>query len=57
MRRLNHAMTVAPQLQHRRITVALSRDPYDVVIGQGSLANIGLALVEAGIRRDAKSWW
>ena len=54
MRRLNHAMTVAPQLQHRRITVALSRDPYDVVIGQGSLANIGQALVEAGIQAGRK---
>ena len=47
-------MTVAQQLQHRRITVGLSRNPYDVVIGQGSLASIGVALQEAGIQAGRK---
>ena len=47
-------MTVASQLKHRRISVALSRDPYDVVIGRGSLTNLGQALLEAGIREGRK---
>ena len=43
-------MTAAPPLPHRRIAVALDRDPYEVVIGEGSLKDIGEALLQAGVR-------
>ena len=39
---------------HRRITVALDRQPYDVVIGDGSLSGLGQHLLEAGIRRGRR---
>ena len=42
-------MTAAPPLPHRRIAVALDRDPYEVVIGEGCLRDIGEALLQAGV--------
>lgn len=43
-------MTAAPPLPHRRIAVALDRDPYEVVIGDGCLQETGKALLQAGVR-------
>lgn len=43
-------MTTAPPLPHRRIAVALDREPYEVVIGDGCLKDVGEALLQAGVR-------
>ena len=47
-------MAIAPNLQHRRIAVALERDPYDVIIGDGSLETIGHTLLRSGIQQGRK---
>ena len=39
---------------HRRITVALERTPYDVVIGDGSLNGVGQQMLDAGIRQGRR---
>ena len=39
---------------HRRITVALERTPYDVVIGDGSLNALGQQMLDAGIRQGRR---
>ena len=43
-------MAVTSAQPHRRITVALERSPYDVVIGDGSLEDLGRQLLDAGVR-------
>ncbi len=47
-------MSAAPSIPHRRISVPLERDAYDVVIGSDSLNDIGSALIDAGVRRGRK---
>ena len=47
-------MAIAPNLQHRRIAVALERDPYDVIIGDGALTTLGDALLGSGIPSGRK---
>ena len=43
-------MAVTSAQPHRRITVALEQSPYDVVIGDGSLEDLGRQLLDAGVR-------
>ena len=47
-------MAIAPNLQHRQIAVALEQDPYDVIIGDGSLETLGDALLRIGIQSGRK---
>ena len=47
-------MTTAPPLPHRRIAVDLELNPYDIVIGDGSLKDLGDTLLQAGIRSGRK---
>ena len=41
-------------MSQRRITVALERDPYDVVIGDGCLSGLGEALLQTGVKHGRK---
>ena len=50
-------MAVTSAQPHRRITVALEQSPYDVVIGDGSLVDLGRQLLDAGVRPGRGSWW
>ena len=47
-------MAIAPNLQHRQIAVALEQDPYEVIIGDGSLETLGDALLRIGVQSGRK---